>query len=83
MSRFRVKRRHANGLFPGATVTRGEDWQWKNQDGVWSRLASSGYCNLVCVCVCELGGPGSTGQLLKVTNWKDKSYVRTCRVCME
>ena len=23
----------AMGLFPGAKVTRGKDWEWKNQDG--------------------------------------------------
>ena len=27
----------ARGIFPGATVVRGFDWKWKNQDGKGER----------------------------------------------
>ena len=40
--RKRSKKVSARGIFPGASVVRGVDWQWEDQDGKLS----------VCLCVC-------------------------------
>jgi hypothetical protein len=34
-SRRKSKKVTARGLFPGARVVRGIDWQWEEQDGKW------------------------------------------------
>lgn len=35
-SRRKSKKVTARGLFPGARVVRGIDWQWEEQDGMWT-----------------------------------------------
>ena len=34
-SRRKSKKITARGIFPGARVIRGVDWQWEEQDGGW------------------------------------------------
>ena len=43
--RKRSKKVSARGIFPGASVVRGVDWQWEDQDGKLS------VCLSVCLCV--------------------------------
>ena len=40
-SRRKSKKTAARGIFAGARVVRGVDWQWEDQDGT-----------LMCVCLC-------------------------------
>ena len=49
--RKRSKKVSARGIFPGASVVRGVDWQWEDQDGKLSVCLSVCTC-MQCVYVC-------------------------------
>ena len=68
--RKRSKKISARGIFPGASVMRGVDWQWEDQDGL-SVCLSVCVCSFVCLssfCCC-VGGQGRKGKVTDVQDW--------------
>ena len=63
--RKRSKKLSARGIFPGASVVRGVDWQWEDQDGVLCHIYFMSQFNFS-VCV---GGQGRKGKVTEVQEW--------------
>ena len=73
-SRKRSKKVHYKGLYSGARVVRGVDWQWEDQDGERSskeKLARFFRTNL---CVRDvIGGVGRRGRVTEIQDWSATS----------
>ena len=65
------KRIQAKGLFATASVSRGHDWIWGDQDG--ELLAH--ICPMLAVILPLKGGEGNLGKLQAVKGWEKDTYV--------
>lgn len=64
----------AKGIFVGAKVVRGPDWDWANQDGSFlisyiSTKATDVIVNKIFV----TGGEGKTGRVIDIRGWDNES----------
>ena len=69
--RRRAKKITARGIFPGARVVRGVDWQWEDQDGEIHFKSGSG--DHIPSSSPTLGGAGHKGKVTDVQDWDERS----------
>jgi len=76
--RRKSKKIAIRGLFPGARVVRGVDWQWEDQDGMINHVKLNHVLCPVFNCdntkvICFIGGNGRRGKLTEIQDWSAAS----------